>query len=58
VKNAKYKGPEDDIFLRPQLIPLVVLSGLVIIVLAIGPQVRGFKPGRGQLIFEGDTNPL
>jgi hypothetical protein len=27
---------------------LVVLGGLVVIVLAIGPKVRGFKPGRGR----------
>jgi hypothetical protein len=25
----------------------VVLGGLVVIVLAIGPKARGFKPGRG-----------
>jgi hypothetical protein len=28
----------------------------VVIVLAIGPKVHGFKPGRGQWIFEGDKN--
>jgi hypothetical protein len=26
----------------------VVLGGLVVIVLAIGPKVRGFKPGQGR----------
>jgi hypothetical protein len=26
----------------------------VVIVLAIGPKVRGFKPGRGRRIFKGD----
>jgi hypothetical protein len=36
---------------------LVVLGGLVVIVLVIWSKVRGFKPGRGQLIFKGDKNP-
>jgi hypothetical protein len=35
----------------------VVPGGLVVIVLAIGPKVRGFKPGRGRLIFKRDKNP-
>jgi hypothetical protein len=26
-------------------------------VLAIGPKVRGFKPGPGLYIFKGDKNP-
>jgi hypothetical protein len=30
------------------------LGGLVVIVLAIGPKVRGFKPDRGRWIFKGD----
>jgi hypothetical protein len=30
------------------------LGGLVVIVLAIGPKVHGFKPGRGRHIFKGD----
>jgi hypothetical protein len=34
----------------------VVLGGIVIIVLAIGPKVRGFKPSRGRYIFKGDIN--
>jgi hypothetical protein len=25
--------------------------------LAAGPKVRGFKPGRGRWIFKGDKNP-
>jgi hypothetical protein len=29
----------------------------MISVLAIGPKVRGFNPGRGQWIFNGDKNP-
>jgi hypothetical protein len=33
----------------------VVLGDLV--VAAIGPNVRGFKPGRGRWIFKGDKNP-
>jgi hypothetical protein len=31
------------------------LSGLVVIVLAIGPKVHTFKPSRGRWIFKGDT---
>jgi hypothetical protein len=34
----------------------VALGGLVGIVLAILSNVRGFKPGRGQWIFNGDKN--
>jgi hypothetical protein len=32
------------------------LSGIVVSVLAIGPKVSGFKPGRRRLIFKGDKN--
>jgi hypothetical protein len=32
---------------------LVVFGGLMVILLAIGPKVRGFKPGRGHCIFKG-----
>jgi hypothetical protein len=35
----------------------VALGGLVVNVVAIGPKVRGFKPGRGQHIFKNDKNP-
>jgi hypothetical protein len=35
----------------------VVLGGLVVSVLAIGPKVRGYKPGRGRWIFQADKNP-
>jgi hypothetical protein len=31
----------------------VVLGGVVVVVLATGPNVRGFEPGRGQYIFKG-----
>jgi hypothetical protein len=34
----------------------VILCGLVVNVLTIGPKVRGFKPGRGRWTFKGDTN--
>jgi hypothetical protein len=34
----------------------VGLGGLVVIVLAIGPKVRGFKPGQGWWAFKGDKN--
>jgi hypothetical protein len=33
------------------------LGGLVVIVLATGPKVRWFKPGRRRRIFCGDKNP-
>jgi hypothetical protein len=33
---------------------VVALSGLVVTVIATGPRVRGFKPGRGRWIFKGD----
>jgi hypothetical protein len=35
---------------------LVILSGLVVIVLAIVPKVCGLKPGRGRWIFMIDKN--
>jgi hypothetical protein len=35
----------------------VALGGLVVSVLATGPKVRGFNPGRGRWIFKGDKNP-
>jgi hypothetical protein len=35
----------------------VVLGGLVFSVLATGPKVRGFNPGRGRWNFKGDKNP-
>jgi hypothetical protein len=34
----------------------VALGGRVLIVLAIGPKVPGFKTGREQWIFKGDKN--
>jgi hypothetical protein len=34
----------------------VVLGSLVVIVLAIGPKVRGLKPGCGRWIFNGDKS--
>jgi hypothetical protein len=35
----------------------VVLGGVMTTVLAIGPKVCGFNPGRGRRIFKGDKNP-
>jgi hypothetical protein len=35
----------------------VALGDLVVIVLAIRPRVRGFKPGQGRSIIKGDKNP-
>jgi hypothetical protein len=32
----------------------VVLGGVMVSVLAIGPKVCGFNPGRGRWIFKGD----
>jgi hypothetical protein len=39
---------------RPALV--VVLAGLVVSVLVIGPKVRGFIPGRVRWIFKDDKN--
>jgi hypothetical protein len=39
------------------VIEQVVLGCVMFILLAIGPKVRGFKPGRGRWVFKGDTNP-
>jgi hypothetical protein len=36
---------------------VVNLGGLVVSVLAFGPNFRVFKPGRGRWIFKGDKNP-
>jgi hypothetical protein len=38
--------------------PKFALGGLVVSVLATGPKVRGFNPGRGRWIAKGDKNPL
>jgi hypothetical protein len=35
----------------------VVLGALVVSVLAIGTEVRGFEAGKGWWIFKGYTNP-
>jgi hypothetical protein len=35
----------------------VFLGGVVVIVFAIGPKVRGLKPGQRRWIFKGDRNP-
>jgi hypothetical protein len=35
----------------------VVLGGVIVSVLAIGPKIRGFEPGRGLWIFKCDKNP-
>jgi hypothetical protein len=35
----------------------IAFGGLVVRILATGPKVRGFKPGRGRWIFKGDKNP-
>jgi hypothetical protein len=35
---------------------LVTLGSLVVIVVAIGPKVLDFKPGRGRWIYKGDKN--
>jgi hypothetical protein len=34
----------------------VILGGLVVIVLAIGPKVHGFRPSQGRYIFKGVKN--
>jgi hypothetical protein len=35
---------------------MVVLGGVMGIMLAIGPNIRGFIPGRKRLIFKGVKN--
>jgi hypothetical protein len=35
----------------------IALGVLLVIVLAIGPEIRGFKLGRGRWIFKGDKTP-
>jgi hypothetical protein len=35
----------------------VVFGRVMVIVLTIGPMVRGFKPSRDRWIFNGDENP-
>jgi hypothetical protein len=35
----------------------VDIGGVMVIVLAIAPKFRGFKPGRERLIFKGNKNP-
>jgi hypothetical protein len=39
------------------MVRLIVLGGVMVIVLAIGPKVREFKPGREQWLFKGDKMP-
>jgi hypothetical protein len=34
----------------------VILGGLVVSVIVIGPKVRGLKPGLGRWIFKDDNN--
>jgi hypothetical protein len=36
---------------------IVALGSLVVRVLAIGPKIHGFKPGRERWIFKVDKNP-
>jgi hypothetical protein len=40
----------------PVGVVIVIIGVLVVIMLAIGPKVRGFKPGRGVWIFKDDKN--
>jgi hypothetical protein len=42
---------------RRRLTSSVFLGGVIVIVLAIGPKVRGFKPGRARWIFKGGKSP-
>jgi hypothetical protein len=48
-----------NIFFPKPLIIFIVRShtrGLLVIVFAIGPKVRVFKPGLGRWIFKGDES--
>jgi hypothetical protein len=50
--------PKRRVSIKPKKSPLVVRGGQVVAnVLAIENNVRGFKPGRGRWIFNGDKNP-
>jgi hypothetical protein len=44
--------------LRSNKLLELVVGGLVVIMLAIGRKVRGFKPRRGRWIFKDDNSPL
>jgi hypothetical protein len=48
-----------EVFYRHSLctISFAVLGGLVVSVLATGPNVRGFKLDRRRWVFKGDKNP-
>jgi hypothetical protein len=35
---------------------VVALDVLVVVVLAIGRKIHGFRPGQGRWIFKGDIN--
>jgi hypothetical protein len=39
------------VIVRAMILMIVALSGLVVSVLATGPKVSGFKPGRGRWIL-------
>jgi hypothetical protein len=49
--------PLIPMFLNIYLLRLVVLSGIMVSMLAIGPKVRGLEPVRGWGIFKGDNSP-
>jgi hypothetical protein len=49
----KNKNKQDRNKIKWQHLCFVV----VVIVLATGPKVRGFDPGRWRWIFKGDKNP-
>jgi hypothetical protein len=53
VLSCQLEGYNNNICLR---FLFIFLSGLVVIVFAIGPKVRGFKHGRGRGTFKSDTN--
>jgi hypothetical protein len=47
LSRTRYEGADERVF----------LGSLEVSVLAIGPNVRGFKPGQGRWIFKVDKNP-
>jgi hypothetical protein len=59
IKVSKQLGEQRDCRNLITLVScyIVALGGLVVSVLATGPKVRGFDPGRGRWIFKGDKNP-
>ena len=55
--QIKGNSINDCHFFKVRSSSYVDLGGLLVSVLATGPKVCGFDPGRGRWIFKGDKNP-